>query len=72
MGMFDEVVYQCDCGDLVRAQSGECNLEEIPCDSVPIEVLGDLERTVWCRSCGAQYDLHFPTALPVTFIKVSQ
>ena len=57
MGCFDTVLFRCECGNRIPAQSksGLCNLNTYARTSVPLAVVAGLGETIQCESCGKQY-----------------
>lgn len=58
MGMYDSVLFTCECGATIEAQSkgGSCIFQEYNQNEVPIAVAVDCDQEIIkCNNCNVEY-----------------
>ena len=75
MGCYDSVIFHCKCGSKVEWQSkaGQCIMQKIDRDSVPVEIANDIQDTVAeCPGCNKKYVIKPLFPLTTVMMKVEK
>ena len=67
MGMFDTVLIECKCGNVLKKQSkaGMCHLKEYAIDEVPVDIAISIDgEQLVCPNCKTDITISYPKTTP--------